>query len=75
MNEHESVTPMEMAAHALSTDRGRATTLILSAAGASLAASVWLFTTGHQEVGIFIGLWVPSILSFGNMILRGLENE
>ena len=75
MNEHETVTPAEMAAHALSTDRGRATTLILAAAGSSLAASVWLFLTGNKEMGIFIGLWVPSILSFGNIIIRGLEHE
>lgn len=75
MRQHETVTAKDMAAHALSTDRGRATTLIVGAAGSSLAASVWLFTTDNQQVGIFIGLWVPSILSFGNMILRGLENE
>jgi len=42
--------------------------LLLVAAGISLAGSVYLFMGGHTEAGIFVGLWVPSILSLGNYL-------
>ena len=42
------------------------------AAGASFLLSVYLWFSGSREQGIFVGLWVPSILSAGNlMIARG----
>ena len=39
--------------------------LILLAAGISFVLSVTLWFGGHELQGIFVGLWVPSILSLG----------
>lgn len=38
------------------------------AAFLSLIASVILFFSGDENVGIFVGLWVPSILSLGALL-------
>lgn len=43
------------------------------AAGASFLLSVYLYFSGEREQGIFVGLWVPSILSAGNLVLVGRE--
>ena len=48
----------------------RARYLILLAAGISFALSVTLWFGGHELQGIFVGLWVPSILSLGGVVLR-----
>ncbi len=47
--------------------------LFAAAAGASFLLSVYLFFSGAREQGIFVGLWVPSILSAGNLVLAGQE--
>ena len=39
--------------------------LIGAAALISLLLSVSLWFTGEREAGLFTGLWVPSILTFG----------
>ena len=39
--------------------------LFAVAALASFALSVTLWFTGSEEQGIFVGLWVPSILALG----------
>jgi hypothetical protein len=39
------------------------------AAGASFLFSISLWFTGSKEEGMFVGLWVPSILSFGTLVL------
>ena len=39
--------------------------LFLLAAVVALVLSVTLWFTGNQEQGVFVGLWVPSILSLG----------
>ena len=41
---------------------------ILLAAGMSFLLSVSLWFTGSKEQGIFVGLWVPSILAFGAFV-------
>lgn len=41
------------------------------AAGASFLFSVSLWFSGHHEEGAFVGLWVPSILSFGTLVMGG----
>lgn len=43
---------------------------ILLAAGLSflLSVSMWFFVS--TDVGLFVGLWVPSILAFG-VLMRG----
>ena len=44
--------------------------LILLAAAVSFVLSVTLWFGGHELQGIFVGLWVPSILSLGAMVKR-----
>ena len=39
--------------------------LILAAAVLSFGFSVALYFSGHEREGIFVGLWVPSILALG----------
>jgi hypothetical protein len=47
-------------------DRYRsAVALFLIAAVASFLLSVALWFTDHREEGLFVGLWVPSILASG----------
>jgi hypothetical protein len=41
---------------------------ILIAAAISFLLSVSLWFTGSKEQGIFVGLWVPSILAFGAFV-------
>ena len=43
--------------------------LFMLAAGLSFLMSVFLFFTGSREQGIFVGIWVPSILSAGALLL------
>ena len=43
--------------------------LILIAAFASFVLSVTLWFTGSESQGIFVGIWVPSILSLGALVL------
>ncbi|MFN0156085.1 MAG: hypothetical protein ACKVUT_17060 [Gaiella sp.] len=50
--------------------RLRASAAILLAAFAAFVLSVTLWFTGSREEGIFVGLWVPSILSFGAVALQ-----
>ena len=38
---------------------------ILGSALISMFLSIYLWFTGNKEAGLFVGLWVPSILSFG----------
>jgi len=46
--------------------------LFLVAAFASFLLSVSLFfLAGEKSQGIFVGLWVPSILSLGTLLLAG----
>ena len=54
------------------------TTILLSAA-ASLALSVFLYFSGEDEVnrlnGIYVGVWVPSILALGAFLLAGSKDK
>jgi hypothetical protein len=47
----------------------RAKTLVLLAAFVSFVISVVLWFGGQHDQGIFVGLWVPSILSLGAVVL------
>ena len=40
----------------------------LAGAGLSFLASVGFWFLADREVGIFVGLWVPSILSLGALL-------
>ena len=45
--------------------------LILLGALVSFILSVSLWFTGHHDQGIFVGLWVPSILALGGLSAGG----
>ena len=45
--------------------------LFLIAAGLSFVASVSLWFLSDREQGLFVGLWVPSILALGCLLLQG----
>jgi hypothetical protein len=49
--------------------------LFMLAAGLSFLMSVYLFFAGDREQGIFVGIWVPSILSAGALLLGREDNE
>ena len=51
----------------------RARSLVLLAALVSFVLSVVLWFGGHHQEGIFVGLWVPSILSLGAVVLPRSE--
>ena len=42
--------------------------LFVVAAGISFLFSVYLWFTGQKQEGVFVGLWVPSILSLGALM-------
>ena len=54
---------MTMTTHYQALSRG----LILLGAFVSFVMSVSLWFTGHHDQGIFVGLWVPSILALGGL--------
>lgn len=41
----------------------------IAAAGLSFLFSVSLWFGGYREEGVFVGIWVPSILAFGNLLM------
>lgn len=47
---------------------------LVTAAGASFLFSVYLWFSGSRDEGMFVGLWVPSILSFGTLLLERSSN-
>jgi hypothetical protein len=49
--------------------------LFMLAAGLSFLMSVSLFFAGSREQGIFVGIWVPSILSAGALLLGRNDRE
>jgi hypothetical protein len=50
------------------TASNKAKTLFAVAAGISFLFSVSLWFSGHRDEGLFVGLWVPSILSLGALL-------
>ena len=47
----------------------KAKSLIVLAAFLSFLVSVYLWFNGHKDQGLYVGLWVPTILSFGSLML------
>ena len=45
--------------------------VIFFAAFLSMLFSIYLFHTGDTQNGIFVGTWVPSILSAGTLLIVG----
>lgn len=54
---------------------GSAKVLFFLAAGLSYLLSIWLWFSGDRERGLFVGLWVPSILSAGALLLSRGHHE
>ena len=48
-------------------------TLFLVAALASFLLSIVLWFTDHREEGVFVGLWVPSILAAGGFWIAAVR--
>jgi hypothetical protein len=68
MTRHESSESRALDAEVIpGLDRSKG--LFFLAAGLSFLLSVWLYFGGDHERGIFVGLWVPSILSAGALLL------
>lgn len=44
---------------------------IFTAAFLSMLYSIYLFYAGFTQNGIFVGIWVPSILSAGALLMVG----
>ncbi len=42
--------------------------IIFLAAATSFALSVGLWFSGQKDSGMFVGIWVPSIISFGCLV-------
>ena len=57
----------------------QATTLLAAAAAASLAMSVFLYFSGEEVTdrlnGIYVGVWVPSILALGTFLVAGSKDK
>ena len=49
--------------------------MILLGAFLSFLMSVYLWFNGSKEEGLYVGLWVPSILSFGTLFLMGRRSS
>ena len=49
--------------------------LLMLASFISLVLSVSLYFNGHEQQGIYVGIWVPSILSLGSLLLAGERGE
>ncbi|MDJ0621880.1 MAG: hypothetical protein QNJ17_02875 [Desulfocapsaceae bacterium] len=49
--------------------------LFLIAAGISFLLSVYLWFNGYKDQGVYVGLWVPSILSSGALLLAGKGSD
>jgi len=59
----------------IDTGLARAKSLFFLAAGLSFLLSIYFYFTGDTERGIFVGIWVPSILSAGSLLLGGVRHD
>ncbi len=57
------------------TTQRRAVAFILIAAFVSFILSVSLWFSDHKDQGLFVGLWVPSILALGSLVLVALNAD
>jgi hypothetical protein len=47
--------------------------VLLTAAFLSFLFSVYLWFSGLREEGLFVGIWVPSILAFGGFVRSAIR--
>jgi len=62
-------------AHEMFSLVSRPKAMFFLAAILSFFMSVYLFFSGDHERGIFVGIWVPSILSAGSLLLGGSRDD
>lgn len=55
--------------------QSKAKALFVVAAGISFIFSVSLWFLADREQGLFVGLWVPSILALGALLTKGGEKS
>jgi hypothetical protein len=60
-----------VAIHVLNQPLVKVKLMFLVASFVSLLLSVSLWFSGHELQGVFVGIWVPSILSVGALLLAG----
>lgn len=48
---------------------------LLTAAFLSFVFSVYLWFTGSRDEGLFVGIWVPSILAFGGYFKTAMQSR
>ncbi len=53
----------------------KAKAIFCLAAFLSFLFSVYLWFSGQKDEGVFVGLWVPSILSLGALLLAGQRSR
>jgi hypothetical protein len=53
----------------------RGKVLFLIAAFLSFLLSIVLWFTGHHDEGLFVGIWVPSILALGALMLGSKTSQ
>ena len=75
MQHSSSTSPQSSAFRSSRSQIATSKALFFAAAGISFALSVWLWFSGDRERGLFVGLWVPSILSAGGLLLTGGNND
>ena len=64
MKTHATTADLELAR---ATNRARI--LVVTGAFLSFLFSISLWFSGMRDEGLFVGLWVPSILGLGNLLL------
>jgi hypothetical protein len=67
----EKPSPQQVLAFALGQPAVKTKLIFLIASFLSLALSVGLWFSGNELQGVFVGLWVPSILSAGALLMAG----
>lgn len=75
MNEASSVSARAVGPRGVLGLLGASKALFFAAAGISFCLSIWLWFSGDRERGLFVGLWVPSILSAGGLLLSRGHHE
>ena len=54
--------------------RSRIVLTVIGAAAASFVLSVALWFSDSRDEGLFVGLWVPSILALGAFVMASYPN-
>ena len=68
---NERLSPLEAGRAAIRRPLVKVKLLFLLASFISLVLSVSLYFSHHEQQGIFVGIWVPSVLALGALLLSG----